>query len=286
MLNVSIYYTFYCIIQGDRMARGKKPAVSSYDRRRWLEELESGRGITEITRAAGRDIRVVKRHIEMAQEERQIAHARRDFLLDRLEQHQGDLLNEVQRLRRVVSQYPPTQLIPDDPMERRLHDALREHTRRLPLKGLLELYEGAVAEFRQARDNVSNQIGEREAQLVSRLPEEVVTYPWTPALVEALELGMKLDEASGRTHVSEKQGEGMYEISWGSAHLTRSPVSEAMVPIIVEAHKKLLSGAESNRTLFQQHHQRLKELIDLVVEELDVFVIKRLVPGHCRYCPL
>jgi hypothetical protein len=267
------------------MARGKKPAVSPYERWRWLEELESGKGITEISRAAGRDIRVVKRHIEMAQEERQIAHARRDFLLGRLEQHQADLLTEVQRLRRLISQYPPPQFIPGDPVERKLHDALKEHTSRLPLKGLLKLYEGAVAEFNQARDSVSNQVGQREAELVSSLPEEVVSYPWTPALVEALESGMPLDESCGPTYAWEKQGEGLYQIWWGASRLTRWVVSEAKVPIIVNTHKKLLSWAECCRPPFQQHRQRLKELADLVVEELDVYIIKRLVPGRCRYCP-
>jgi len=267
------------------MARGKNPAVSPYERRRWLEELENGKGITEITRAVGRDIRVVKRHIEIAQEERQIAHARRDFLLGRMERHQTDLLTEVQRLKRLIRQYPPTRFIPDDPMERKLHDALKEHTRRLPLKGLLELYESAVAEFKQARDNACNQVREREAELVSSLPGEVVTYPWTPALLEVLESGMPLDESSGRTYAREKHGEGMYEISWGASRLTRSALSEAKVPIIIEAHRKLLSWAGRSRPLFQQHQQRLKELADQVVEELDVYVIKRLVPGRCRYCP-
>lgn len=267
------------------MSRGKKPAVSPYERQRWLEELESGKGITEISRAAGRDIRMVKRHIEVAQEERHIAHARRDFLLGRLEQHQGDLLAEVRRLRQLITQYPPLRLIPDDPVQQKVHDALKEHTRRLPLKGLLELYEGAVAEYKQARDSVSSQLAEKEAELVSSLSQEVATYPWTPALVEALEPGLPLDESSGRAYVWEKRGEGMYEISWGAGHLTRSVVPEAEVSTIIDAHKKLLSCAEAHWPLFQEHRQRLREMADLVAEELDVFVIKRLVPGRCRYCP-
>jgi hypothetical protein len=97
---------------------------------------------------------------------------------------------------------------------------------------------------------------------------------------------MPLDESSGRTYAWEKRGEGMYEISWGSAHLTRAPVPEVRVSTIVDAHKKLLSWAEGYRSLFQEQRRRLKELADLVVEELDIFIIKRLVPGRCRYCPL
>lgn len=268
------------------MARGKKPAVTPYERRRWLEQLESGKGITEISRAAGRDIRVVKRHMEVAQEEGHIAHARRDFLLGRLEQHQGDLLVEVQRLRQLITLYPPPSLIPEDSVLQKIHDALREHTKRLPLKGLLKSYEDTVAEYKQDRVSVSDQLSQKEAELASGLPKEVATYPWTPTLVEALELGLPLDESSGRTYVKERQGEGMYKVRWGASHLTHSPVSETEVPVVVDAHKKLLSLAEGYRPLFQGQRRRFRERADLVVEDLDVLVIKRLVPGRCRYCPL
>ncbi len=180
------------------MVRRSRLAVSSYDRRLWLEELERGKGITEISRAAGRDIRVVKRHIEMAREEGLIARTRQDFLLGRLERHQGDLLAEVRRMRQLITQYPPPQLIPGDPVQQKIHDALKEHIRRLPMKALLELHESAVAEFKQAQESVSSQLAYKEAELISALPWEVA---------------------------------------------------------------------------------------DQVAEELDVFVIKRLVSGRCRYCP-
>ena len=67
------------------MAREKKTAVSPYERKKWLEQLDSGVGITKIAKAAGRDIRIVKDHIDTAREEVQAANVRKEFLLKRLE---------------------------------------------------------------------------------------------------------------------------------------------------------------------------------------------------------
>jgi len=268
------------------VARGKRPSVSPYERRRWLEELEKGKGITEISRAAGRDIRVVKRHIEVALEESQIAQTRRDFLLGRLEQHQEDLLAEVQRLRQLVSQYPPRPLEPTDSMQQKVHEALKEHARRLLLWGLLEVYHHAVREYQEARDGVSRQLAEKEAKQILGLPQEVATYPWTPRLVETLEQGISLKGPSGRSYAENKESGGIFRPSWGELSLTRSTITEASLPAVLEAHKKLLSYAERYLPMFQEQRRRLGELADQITRELDVFRLKRLVPGRCKYCPL
>jgi hypothetical protein len=131
-------------------------------------------------------------------------------------------------------------------------------------------------------EGIGHQLAAKEAKLVSSLPKEVVPYPWTPRLVQVLCEGGPLEE---RPIYGENQdSRGKYRPTWGE-FLTRAPISEACLAAVLEVHKKLLSYAEKFLPQLQEQRGRLKELGDLIVDELDVFLMKRLVPGRCRYCP-
>lgn len=267
------------------MARGKKSAVSSYERRRWLEQLESGKGVTEIARASGRDIRIVKRHLEIAQEESQITHARREFLLGLLQQHQEDLLAEVRRLRHLINLYPPPPLVPEDTMKQKIHDALKEHVERRPLRGLLESYQGIAEENNRERKRIRSLLARKEAGIVSILSKGITTHPWARVIMDDLESGLLLDNSSGPAYNQNRQSDGMYEVRYGTFNLTRSTIPETETKEVIDAHKKLVSFARDYCSVFQEYRRRLKEIADKVTDELDIFTIKRLVPGRCRFCP-
>lgn len=267
------------------MSRGRKPAISPYERRRWLEDLEGGKGITEIARAASHDIRTVKRHIEVSRDERQLTQVTHDFLLGRLQQHQKDLLDEVQRLRRAVARRPPRPVEPNEPHELKIHEALKEHVKRLRLRSVLESYIHAVMEYEKARDGVNKKLSEAEAGLVSRLQEKL-RYSWTPSVVETLEHGAPLRGSSARPYLENKESSGTYRPSWGEYSLTSFPVSEAGMRTIFEAHRKLLALAEAYVPIFEDHLKMLRERATQLIDELDVLALRRLVPGRCRYCPV
>ena len=67
------------------MPRESKIEVTKYERNRWLEKQEQGVGVTEIAKSAGRDIRVVKRHLGIAQQEAETTQARTGFIRSRME---------------------------------------------------------------------------------------------------------------------------------------------------------------------------------------------------------
>lgn len=267
------------------MARGRKSAVSSYERRRWLEELEKGKGITEISKEAGRDIRVVKRHIEIALEERQLTQARQDFLSGRLEQHQDDLLTEMRRLRRVVAQWPPIRLEPSGSSKLKIFQAVKEHTNRLPLRTALDAYDQAYAEYEEARRHIGDELSKKEAELLSELPKDIVTYSWYPRLVDILEQGTSVADASSRSYRSNEEEGGACRPSWGDLNLTRSAIPAASVPAIAEAHKKLRDLAVTFQAILQDYRQRIEGMSEQVIENLDVFMLRRVVAGRCRFCP-
>lgn len=262
----------------------KKKGISPQEGRRWLQKLESGEGITSIAAGDHTDIRTVKRHIEIAREEGQAALARRDFLLKRLELHQEDLLAEVVHLQQLLARHAPTRLTPDDPVPK-IFDALNEHIKRLPVKKQMDEWEGLLAKYLAFKESVSSELGNEESGLVSAIPGEPVLYPWTPGILEVLESAFSFEE-SGRNYRMEPLDNGKYKVSWGDRILTRLGVTDEQAARVIEAHKELVTLAEKYLPEFQEYSQQFKKLSDQLVDELDVFNIKRVVPGRCRYCPV
>jgi hypothetical protein len=265
------------------MGRGNRPEISQYQRLRWLEGLESGKGITQISKEAGHDIRIVKRHIEIAREERQAALATHDFLLKRLEEHQEDLLAQVRRLRKLFTQNPPGSLTPDDAIEKKKFNALKEHFEHLAVKKQLDECERVLARYSAFKKDASSELNAEESKLISAIPKEVVCYPWTPVILEVLESGLSFEQ-SGRKYEKEP-ADGKWKPSWGDRILTRSLVTKEQYDLVEEAHKKLVSFAKKYLPEFQEYKRQFEELSDRLTDQLDVFIIKRVVAGRCRYCP-
>jgi hypothetical protein len=263
------------------MARGKKPGVSSYERRRWLGQLDAGKGITEIARAAKRDIRIVKRHIEVAREEVMKGNARKEFLLSLLQRHMDDLLDEVGRLTSIVSLPIPRTLIPGR-ARHKYYDALKEHLKKSSLKGLLELYEEIVLEADQLKQGIMDQLLSSENELKATLPEEAKTYPWIESIVDDLISGFVPDES---VYTQNKQSDGTYEIKYKNRNLTHVTLSRENAESAVELHKKLLSMIYEHKPEIDEYRQRRNDIVEMITDELDVLAMKRLVPGRCRYCP-
>ncbi len=263
----------------------KKKGISPQDGRRWLQELETGRGITSIAADAFSDIRTVKRHIEIAREEGRAALARRDFLLKRLEQHQDDLLAEVVRLQKLIARHAPTRLTPDEPRGEKIFGALKEHFGRLPLKKQLDQWQDIFARYSAFKEGVSSELGDEQSCLVSAIPGEPVSYPWAPTIVEVLESGHSFEELD-RTYNREPQADGKYKVSWNARILTRLGVTDEQATRLIEAHKKLVTFAKKYSPEFEEYRQKFQTLYAPLLEELDVFNIKRVVSGRCRYCPV
>lgn len=264
------------------MVKGRKIAVSPSERLKWLEELEKGRGITKIAVAAKRDIRIVKRHIEIARQDRVADQVRHDFLLSRLEQHQQNLLDEVKRIRKVITRFPPRDLEPSDPIQQRVHEALMEHIKRLSAGKALQAYAHFVQEYSNAHGEISQALADKKETLVGSLSEEVDLYDWVLRLMDMLEeVG-----PSERSYRKGKSEDGTYKPSWGEFNLTRSSVTKANLHSVLKAHQDLVSQSEQYRPGLQEHRQRVLEAANQVAREMDVFTMKGLVLGRCQYCPL
>lgn len=262
----------------------KRSAVSPFERLKWLEQLEKGEGITAISKAAGRDIRIVKRNIEAAMEERQLAHARRYFLLGVLEKHQKDLIDEAQRLRQRIAGWP-SQLIPENPERKLAYEALREHIKRLPLRGLLEQYEAEQVKIEEVINNAGSQLSKKMKELYGDIDLNAILSPWASDLADSVQSDWPMGVPIRPEYRKEKR-EGGYMILWGTYQLTKFPVKgEKTIKAIFDAHAKLVTEAKKHQDILDEHRQRVRELSKQIASELAVLNFKRLIPGHCKYCP-
>jgi hypothetical protein len=271
------------------MAKRTKKPISPEEGRHWLEQLERGQGITQISKSAGRDIRIVKRHIEMAREEKELAQARHDFILQRIQHHQGDLLGGVRTLRTWLSGEVPLLSQPTNSIESRLTQALKEHVRSLPLKGLLESYQRDTEAYLKLRQEVEAQLAKKEEKVLQKLGLEVQTFPWTSDIVRDFAQRLwreKVEPVYGNHDAGGPAGrKARYVVTWGGLRLIRAAVDEESAGRIQEAHSRLVTlGADLLEGL-RGVAERLKQNRDRPIYELDTLLLKGMVPGRCPLCP-
>ena len=264
--------------------RMRRP-VSPLERRRWLEELESGTGVTQIAKRNRRDIRVVKRHLEIAEQERDLRGAHSAFIRSRLEQHQEKLLDETARLRSIVGSGQAEGVVPAGSMGRRFHEALMEHLRRSTLKRMLDRY-------REMADAYVEELGELQEQLRKRLedsnrelPPLAVTTRWDAVVLSALRGCLYEDRPWSSEYERVPRREGFDFFRWGRETITQIPVEEETFRKIEGIHKALCELVEARLPKMRETVAGMKQLGPQIAEELEVLMVKAMVPGRCRYCP-
>ena len=268
------------------MPRGSRVQVSDYERRRWVEEMEQGKGITAISRAAGRDIRVVKRHIALAEEERELARARHDFIRSRLELHQEDLLEDCRRIRSIVVSGRAEPLQPSTYPQDKIHIGLLGHIRRLRLGSLLAEREGRATTYMTDLGDLTGKLVAKETKLKTDLTG-IRTHEWTGDLIAEQESGLWRGAVSDRTYSSYQQPDkpGVH-LMWGTdTYLTLSPIDQELLSAVEQAHKEIRSLTTELAATLRPTIEHLKILADLIVDELDIFLLRRIVRGQCKLCP-
>jgi len=126
----------------------------------WLRRCEEGHSPSRIARDDGYDIRTVRKHLQLAEEERNRREATAALIRTALERHQADLLGVVQAIRKIMPLYPETgplgvdldiQLSEASPLKYKLLEALRkEHLPRADLWKAIRKWEGLRDSYRDA----------------------------------------------------------------------------------------------------------------------------------------
>jgi len=277
--------------------RQRKPPVKPEKRQEWLERYEGGESPPKIAAADGFDARTVRKHIEIAQQEKETKEARASVLRNALERHYADLCHYAERLVGQssgghISEFGMS-ISPAVPYEQQLGIALRQHLPRSPIWGLLN---------QQPRLQTSK--AELTKELVQKIEEDIASDSRLlteltgeengviPGLIVAL-TAQAQQWVQGRAGlnvednlISKPAENGFVDLSYGAYNMGK----------VREEHVELVRGAIIDWTArikeWDVYHGLEKTLRDLdrvennLRDEIAVIVLRRVVRGRCRYCPL
>jgi len=272
--------------------KSRKPPVKPEVRRAWLRRYEEdGESPPQIAAADSFDVRTVRKQIERARQEREVREARSTGLRNAVENHYRDLCKLAEELDTEIKQ--DKMIIPSQPEDSRMLSALREHIPRSPLWKKLGKWDSVLEEI----NNLENDIEERLREEIgpdSRLKEILAAGEngVIPGMVKALSFQVKswAREREGLdievNFKVEPVGDGIVNVSYGAFHMNK--VKEEHATTI----REVLIDFESKVTGWELYGKMQKLFTELerlklsLRDELAIIILRRIVPGRCKYCPV
>lgn len=274
--------------------RIKKPPVKLEQRREWLRRSEMDESVPKIADSDDFDVRTVRKHIELAKQEREVKEARAAVLRNALERHYDDLRKFAETLNSEISGAGNIPSSPDDDL---MEAALRQHLPRSPIWG-----------YMSKRQNLQQRADEEQQKLEIVIDESVkADRRLNPLINDGLDgivpgiVAVLVAEAKQWAHgntvyslkdslVTESAGEGLVNPRFGFSHMGIMEVehSERCVKIVHD----VLEDLESRLRDWEDYRNLEKTIAEIgrlgrkLREELAIVRLRRIVPGRCKYCPL
>jgi predicted transcriptional regulator len=276
--------------------RQKKPPVKPGKRQEWLERNENGESPPRIARADGFDARTVRKHIDIARQEKETKEARATVLRNALERHYADLCRYAERL---IGSYPDrdntefgVNIRPPLAYENELEAALRQHIPRSPIWGLLiqqaKLQTSKTEFIRQLNNKIEKDVTS-DAKLTETLsPEENQVIPsLVAALKSQVELWARGQPGLNVTNNLKAQPSegGLVDLSYDRFGMGK--VKQEHVELVREAINDWTALIKEWET-FHDLERALRDLERVrknLRDKVAVIALRRVVPGRCRYCP-
>ena len=267
----------------------KKPIVRPEKAREWLGRYESGEALKTIAHKDHFDIRTIKRQVESAISERDMKEARQTVLRAALEKHFNDIVALAENMRNVVMAGTAISL---EPQATPLLDGLKQHLPRSPLWLRMDRWHKGLQEMENMPIKTESQLapgyevfrelpakGGIRADFIVKKGEEIVVVEVKSTSREGadrqLESNFKIEEIKDDIM-------GMFQnpLPVGTANM----VATKQIPgFCVTLAKK--SGALEVLDRLTELQRQLNRIQSNLKDELNVIVLRRVVPGRCRYCP-
>ncbi len=274
--------------------RYKKPPVKADQRRDWLRRSEMGESVPKIADSGDFDVRTVRKHIELAKQEREMKEARAAVLRNALERHYDDLRSYAEMLNSWWISGVNVEPIQDSNF---IEAALREHLPRSPIWS----YISKLRSLNQKRSDLPQKIKSliqeavrTDARLMPIVSAglDTVTVGIVQALISQASLwsqgnkGLSLKDDL----IIEAPEERFVRCHYGIFEIARMDIehSQEYVRII----RQVLEDLESHLREWEEYRDLEKTIAEItrvtskLGEELAIIRLRRIVPGHCKYCPL
>jgi len=270
--------------------RIKKPPITPEQRREWLKRHDQGEKPPKIADTDDVDVRTVRLHLNKALEEREIKEARTMVLRNALELHYADLCSFAEKLDSDIKQLRTISL---SPTEKRMEASLRQHLSRSPIWRYLTRWDTLHQKISKIKPEVDGKL-EKEVKSDTRL-DPIVSDGETaviPGIVVVLAFqaeqwaqgfnGLNCDD----NLISEPAEEGFVNLRYGAWQMGKVKKEHvATVREVLEDFESRLKNWEEYNNL-EKSFTELKLLRQKLRDELAIIILRRIVPGKCKYCPL
>lgn len=271
--------------------RHRKSSVTPEKRREWLDRKEAGESAAHIALTDHYDPRTVRNHIDLEVQERENKEARTGVLRNNLERHYADLCRHAEKLVRPSNRWP----IGRDAGQSLsgqywlyLEEALRQHMPKSPIWGLLKERGKLETGRNEAVDEIKKRL-KADLPTDHRLTEgtDIVTG-LTEAFTHQVEQwasgssGLNVRDNFRATH----KDEDLFEISYGAFNMGK--VKKDHVDLVRETISDWIlriNEWDEYRSLAKLTEE-LRKVENELSDEVAVIVLRRVVPGRCRYCPI
>jgi len=268
----------------------RRPAVEPALRKEWYRRNQDlGESAVDIARKDGYDVRTVKKQLELQREEVERKAIRASFLRDALEKHHQDLCTAAEKLGKAISSDASVSGFKDE----LLYQALQQHTPRWNLWKNIKKWE----ELLEEKKGVKEELGKSIVSFIEKEPSigfaDNTKEGWDKAgIIDALVY--YIDNLS--KGYLEPFGKEALEIKNKDIKLNDVYLSRYHIACVSKGKIKEVSGIVTelmDKVANWALYQRLGELNDKLAHikkeiqsDLSTILLRRVLPGSCRYCPI
>jgi len=266
----------------------RKPRIPPGKGREWLEKVESGIPIKEISVKEYYDPRTIKKHIREAQQEREAHQARASVLRGALEKHYEDLCELAVKIEETVMGGREVTLDLTEPYKWK---ALKQHKPKAPLWTHIKQWNDTLSEIEALRQDSHTAI--KDYLNKAATSEKAFKYPGVLEGTIALyqhQFDQWLTGSKGLTIEDTFKVEPIDEhhsnFSCGFAHMgeVRNDNINEIKDVVISYRNKIKSW-KTLSNIQKLYTINRSEIRTRIIDELAIITLKRVIPGHCNYCP-
>ena len=266
--------------------RIKKPLVTPAMRKEWLRRYEEdGQSAARIAETDKYDVRTVRKQIELMRQEREAREARFIVIRQALEKHYADLLFFAEKLDSGIIQ----SRLPGDVKIDRMWTALHEHLPHSPLWKMIDKMERLNDEIQDIEKRAMQRVRE---EIEKEIPFDLLSQPgkaglYGIALIGAVNYHLHANAPCPLLELRTSNTSGgltqIYYEGW---------LCSTVTPDQVEKVKGFITGLMAQVCQWPEYEELRRVLtervsiIEAISEELATIILRRVIPGRCKYCPI
>ncbi len=280
-------------VEGSGLDQGSLVLIEDVDLGRADNGVYQGRAVRpfsqekvldELAAAAGYDVRTVRKQLEVGRQEREGREARATVLRQALEKHYADLVAFADRLNASIV----GATLPMGARGDRMWSALHEHMPRSPLWKEIDKMERLNKEIASIQDRAWQRMQQEALKRspVGFAPEAGATGLYRNPMEAALGQLLKPINPDILEFQTQETRKGLVEIRYGGyliATVSGEEVSETQR--FLAALKSEVTGWPEREDMARMLASRSRGIRE-IEEELATVILRRVVPGRCKYCPV